>query len=457
MKQSVPDPSLASTPGNRRWLILSHPFNMDGRAASHTITDKIPHLLAAGIEVVVISGVTGQEDSRFEHHQVWSIGPSGFKFELRHVLREKLKSRLAYRSIMLLISSLLLPFIVIERAFKPVESSWSWCLSAARLGQRLAKQKPFDLIYSTGGPFAAHLAAHTLQTWLKTPWLAEIHDPMVLPGSEPKTRRQKAYAEVERLICTAADLAIWFTEQALASAKHRNPKLGRKGRVLLPGVDNPFRVTPPPYVPTNKMVLGHFGSLSKTRTFLPFIHSLALIKSKSPQVYRDLEVHIYGGALDEPSSQTAKEMGVWDRIKIFGRVETDAVTGLSGRDQVLERMRQCDVLALVHGEDAMCAEYIPSKLYEYLWMQRPILATVHDNPQMAQLIRDQGHQVAECSLHNGGESTATSPVLADALIEAWTHWKRQGLPDNGRRTPYTTVSSTQQLLVWAEAINSANR
>ena len=76
----------------QRWLILAHPFNMDGRAASHTITDKIPHLLAAGIELVVISGVTGRHDDRFEHHQVWSWGPSGFKFELRHVLKQKISS-----------------------------------------------------------------------------------------------------------------------------------------------------------------------------------------------------------------------------------------------------------------------------------------------------------------------------------------------------------------------------
>ena len=104
----------------RRWLILAHPFNMDGRAASHTITDKIPHLLAAGIDIEVISGVTGELDHRFAHHQVWSAGPSGFKFELRHVLRHSLKSKLAYRLIMLILSLVLLPLIFIERLFKPV-------------------------------------------------------------------------------------------------------------------------------------------------------------------------------------------------------------------------------------------------------------------------------------------------------------------------------------------------
>jgi hypothetical protein len=91
---------------------------------------------------------------------------------------------------------------------------------------------------------------------------------------------------------------------------------------------------------------------------------------------------------------------------------------------------------LFTGDDAMCAEYIPSKLYEYLWMQRPILATVHNNPQMAQLIREQGRRCAECSLENGGRSTdASTPPYQTPLIQLWERWKINGLPGTGK--PYT--------------------
>ena len=74
---------------SQRWLILAHAFNMDGRAASQTITDKLPHLRAAGVEVVVISGVTGHKDREVEHYQLWSAGPAGIRFELRRVSREE--------------------------------------------------------------------------------------------------------------------------------------------------------------------------------------------------------------------------------------------------------------------------------------------------------------------------------------------------------------------------------
>ena len=49
----------------KRWLILTHAFNMDGRAASLTITDKIPYLLEAGVEPIVFSAITGIKDQRF--------------------------------------------------------------------------------------------------------------------------------------------------------------------------------------------------------------------------------------------------------------------------------------------------------------------------------------------------------------------------------------------------------
>jgi hypothetical protein len=111
-------------------------------------------------------------------------------------------------------------------------------------------------------------------------------------------------------------------------------------------------------------------------------------------------------------------------------------------------MRQCDVLLLVHGEDAICEEYIPSKVYEYLWMQRPILATVHDNPQMAEILRGQGHWVAQSSLRAGGSELA-APEMVRHLKALWEAWRTHGLPDSGMMSPYTTQASTSQLMGWA--------
>lgn len=444
-----------TAPFQQRWLILAHAFNMDGRAASQTITDKLPHLRRAGIEVVVLSGVSGTQDTVVEHHQLWPAGPAGLRFELRHVLRRRFGRGVLYRSLMLLASLLLLPGMLAEKLLRPVESSWSWWLSAYLKGRALARQQPFDLIYSTGGAFAAHVAGRALKRATGTPWLAEVHDPLVMPGNTPHTAQQKMQARVEGLICREADVAIWFTEQALASARKRHSELGERGKMLLPGIDPPFQ-TLPPYQPGEKFIVGHFGSLSATRNLVPFIVALeALHEQRRPDLVAATELHVTGGALDPVSAAKIAQSPVRTCVRHLGRIEADPDTGLSGREQILRRMRGVDVLLLLHGDEPICAEYIPSKLYEYLWMQRPILSTVHRNPQMAGMLRGEGHVVVQTD-GSGPGSGAANQEFTTALEQLYDRWRSAGLPDSGRASPYTTQAAVHQLLAWAAPLKRSS-
>jgi hypothetical protein len=143
---------------------------------------------------------------------------------------------------------------------------------------------------------------------------------------------------------------------------------------------------------------------------------------------------------------------VRERVRPFGRIEADPATGLSGRDQVLHRMRAVDVLLLLHGEDPLCEEYIPSKLYEYLWMQRPILSIVHRNPQMSAMIRGEGHVTVETGRSASDNAPeAVAQPLAIEIERLYERWRSAGLPDSGRESPHTTQSAVRHLLGWAEA------
>ncbi len=436
----------------QRWLVLAHAFNMDGRAASQTITDKLPHLERAGIELVVLSGVSGRHDVRYEHHQLWPAGPAGIRFEARHVLRKRLGNGLRYRAAMLPLSLLLLPFMLIEKLLRPVESSWSWWLSAYLKGRSLARARTFDLIYSTGGAFAAHIAGAALKRATGIRWLAEVHDPMVVPGTVPSTPQQKMQAQVETTICREADVAIWFTDQALASAKQRNPELGERGHMMLPGVDAPLFALQP-YKPGDKFVIGHFGSLSLTRNLASTIAALDLLIDEQPDLDGRVELHVYGGPLDALSA-AALASARYSTVRHFGRVEADPVSGKSGREQILQRMRSADVLLLLHGVEPICAEYIPSKMYEYLWMQRPILALVYRNAQMAKLLLQEKHCVIQ---EDGADITAAfAPAqLLLALRALSLQWSQSGLPDLPCKSAYTTEASVSRLLSWARVGSQA--
>lgn len=417
---------------------------MDGRAASQTITDKLPHLRAAGIEVVVISGVTGQRDEQFEHHPLWSLGPAGIRFELRHVLRKRLRGA-AYRTVMTLASIVLLPALVIEKLLRPVENSWSWWMGAYLKGRSLMRTRKFDLIYSTGGAFSAHVAGRALHRATGVPWLAEVHDPFWMPGTQARTPQQKMQAKVEGMICREADLAIWFTDQALASARQRHPELGERGRVMLPGADDPFGPSLPPYVAGPTFVLGHFGSLSPTRNLVAAIAALEHLFAGHPSWRGRVELHVYGGPLDAVSAARVEASSARDAVRHFGRIEADPASGLSGRVQILRRMRACDALLLLHGEEPICAEYIPSKMYEYLWMQRPTLALVHQNPQMQAILEGQGHRVVRS---DGGDPAATGERLARELEPLVEQWEGARLADSGLASPFTTAAAVESLVTW---------
>jgi glycosyltransferase involved in cell wall biosynthesis len=265
----------------------------------------------------------------------------------------------------------------------------------------------------------------------------------VVPGTTPHTAQQKMQAKVEALICQQADTAIWFTNQALASALQRNPVLGARGRVMLPGVDAPTRRLQA-YQRGETLVIGHFGSLSPTRNLVTVMQALDRLLEQQAEWRGRVVLQLTGGPLDADSARALAAMR-HPCVQHLGRVESDPVSGLSGRDQILQRMRQADVLLLLHGIEPICAEYIPSKMYEYLWMQRPILAQVHCNPQMGQILSDMGHQVLQTE-----PDVPWEDPLTEALRGLILAWLTTGLPDNGLDSPYTTGAAVAQLCTMAQ-------
>ncbi len=416
---------------NSKWLILSHGFNMDGRAASLTVTDKIPYLLNAGICPVVLSAVTGVKDTRFPHHQLLPWGPSGLRFDFRHWFANRFSRGLLYKVVTPLVSILLLPFIVIERFVTGLSSQSSWSIPAFLRGLYLIKTGQVDLIFSSGGAWSAHLAAWWLKRVTGTTWIAEIHDPMVIrdnPEDDGTLVRKKKDArflqKLEGRICRDADHIWWFTEGALAYAKHRHPELADKGFVVLPGAEPPIAKAEHQYGHT--LNICHFGSLAEDRTIAPVMQGLQLLFKKHPQAKDLIKIHVYGAGLDNNSQMTMSQLGFEDLLLSHGRLEHDSATGMSGRQRVIQKMHEADVLLLLHGNYEWCAEYIPSKLYDYVWAQRPILALTNRNQFLDELLMGYSAYIAK---------TLDINSIADQLEIIWLDWQKKQL----RKVPFKPV------------------
>ena len=440
----------------KRWLLLSHGFNMDGRAASQTITDKIPYFLEAGVELTVFSSITGIKDTRFVHRQFLAWAPAAFRFDFRHWFANQYGRGLAYKVLTTAVSILLAPFIALEKMLLGFSSQWSWAMPAYLHGRTLIQNKQVDVVYSTAGAWSAQLAALWLKKSTGVFWMTEIHDPLVIRSSPddvglgvPPNRDARFRKWLEAQICKHADVAWWFTDGAVHYAKLRNPNLNEpgnaKGMMVIPGAEPPgatgdinlaAKEEARPHTYGTHLVISHFGSLAKNRSISTILSHLPSLFQKYPDARSVIQVHVYGAKIDSLTADAISQYGFADLVIEHGRIEKDPVTGKSGRERIAERMQAADVLLLLHGEDAWCAEYIPSKMYEYFWMGRPIWAITHLNPQMNALLSERNAYI----------SAADDAASIDQTLERiWLDWQQKNLMPLARK-PIGVDQAAQRIL-----------
>lgn len=404
-------------------LILSYAFNMDGRAASLTITDKLPALVDRGWQPVILSGVLGRKDAVHEHYQLVCWGPAGLRFDFRHWFALRFGRGAAYKVVTGLVSFFLLPAIAIERLLFGWSGHWSWALPAVFKGWLRIRRKDISLIYSTGGAWSSHLAGWVLAKISGKPWIAEIHDPLVDRydyDDEGFTRRKDADARIrqklEKLICKDATCAWWFTESALERARHRNPCLGNRGFYVLPGAKPPeARKT---YRKGKLLRIGHFGSLDTSRSLAHFLKTFKKFIDSTPACHGRMMLDIYGSKIDSGARDIVDREKLHAFVRANGRLEYDPATGLTGRQRVHQEMQSSDVLLLLHGGSPFCEEYIPSKFYDYLWAGRPILAVTHRNKQLDSLVDEyHGWHVPEGDVDQ----------LLRTISDIWCKWQKDDL------------------------------
>ncbi len=162
-----------------------------------------------------------------------------------------------------------------------------------------------------------------------------------------------------------------------------------------------------------------------------------------PEYRQVVQVDIYGARLDPVSRKALQQFPLTGVVVEHGRLESDPVTGKSGRQQVLEAMRQADALILLHGSDPFCEEYIPSKLFEYLWSKRPIIGMIWKNPQLERILL-QRDQISLNSLDMSG--------LQEVLLLLLKKWEAGQLNDCETLVPFTVQNAVEKIVDIAEGI-----
>jgi predicted lipopolysaccharide heptosyltransferase III len=412
-----------------KFLIISYFANIDALAASHHIDDKLLRLQQEGVEFHLLSSPCCDRSGDFSHTRVPSLAPSGIRYEIRYLLRRKAADKIWRKLLELLLLIPVYPFYFMEKIFIRLDSTWSWFFSSSIAAIILTVRHKPGIIYSTGGPLSAHIAAMIASLATKIPYIAEFQDPPVNKYAAPGIIERFFSRKVEKLIFKTAKRVIFLTRKAAESAAIRNAGLAPI-LTIYPGA--PTLAIAQPAGKDKAFIVAHYGSLGGSRNMKYIFKALTELAQDIAGFSETFHLHLYGYI----SRQVKKEIAQYEYKQML------FLPGKVKKQQALQSMSNADVLLLIQNTDDISFETIPSKVYEYMHTGAPVLALVYRNPELQDMLERRGHEVVQAD---------NERAIAMAIRKYMTQWELKSLP-RFSPSPYTIEKAVKKLLLEAKDV-----
>jgi glycosyltransferase involved in cell wall biosynthesis len=274
--------------------------------------------------------------------------------------------------------------IALHKIAWPTELALLWARAAARKARALTERHRFAAALSTAPPLNTHLAGMLLKRQCRVPWIADFRDPLV-GNSYRELGAGPRYADrmLESRIFRSADLVVSVTDVVADSWRARYPEHAGKVRLLWNGYDpeEPLRAAPAQSSATR--TLAHIGMLYGVRNPMAILYSVRRLIESGRLRPDALRVQLVGGicndaARDESTLAWLQERGTLDILPQMPR--RDALAYMSSADYLM-------LLDLHQGDSAYA---VPSKLYEYIRIGRPILVMTQPGSTVERILARSG-------------------------------------------------------------------
>lgn len=409
----------------KRWLVLSYYANEPGMACSHHIDDRLPLFSAGGVDVTLLTGWGTGKRAGGRRIRVPNLSPSGIRADLRMYFRRKKLPGWLFSAVTTVLMLPVFPFYLLEKAVVNVDNTWFWAPLAALRGYLHCRRQRPDLVYSTGGPACAHIAAGWVAGWTGVPWVAELQDPLVHSYCARSGEELRLVHWTERFLCGKATRVVFLTESAARAAAGRTG-LADRGVCIYPGA-KPVPEAPVDIGKGEVMRIVHIGSLGGVRNLAFFLEGMEAARAERPGIEQVLQVHLYGSLQKD----------------VLGQIDASAcrrmfiLHGLVPRDRAASEMLRGDLLLLIQGADDVSSETIPSKVYEYFQARRPVLGLVYGNPELWGMLERLGHRPAGADDPKG---------IKEAVLHFVRRWEENGLSKAAEPSPFTVETAVAQLV-----------
>ena len=273
----------------------------------------------------------------------------------------------------------------------PSRFSWRWWTTELRImpviGPRafgipalarriaeLAQTEQVDLIYATGSPWEAVVAATMAAGSVKRPIIVDFRDPWSFGPNAASlpTLVRVADEAIEAAVLRRAALLIVTT----AATGDKYSALGHARRVecIRNGYDPAIRIVPKP---ADRFTMVHFGNCYGRRSLAPFLRAAARLVANE-KIDRTSFRILNLGRVSQEDLALAKELGIADQFEYRTVLPYDeGLAVVAGAH-----------LALVpaFGDDPW---FIPGKFYDYVAARTPIVA-ISTSPELDALVENTG-------------------------------------------------------------------
>ncbi|MCP4728036.1 MAG: glycosyltransferase family 4 protein, partial [bacterium] len=281
-----------------------------------------------------------------------------------------------------------------------------WIPFAFNKGGRIIKKKNIQAIISTAPPFSSHLLAMLLGQKFGIPWIADFRDGW-------KNRKHTDNIENisgteyshERRIVESADEITVVSDTHNRNMKIKYPEFEDRFNLIYNGFDH--EDFPEEVEVSDKFNITYCGTAADVidpSVFLPFFENA--IKEK-PELSEFLRINFVGKILDND---------IFNRINEFTFSDCIVLKGYLDHKSAIKELMQSDMLLFPVTGDAG-GGIVTSKIFEYLYTDKPIIANIPDDEEKQ--ILEKSNRIVYLVNEGKGEE------FLEYLFFHYTDWKKK--------------------------------
>ena len=240
------------------------------------------------------------------------------------------------------------------------------------------QKEKIDVVFATGMPWTSLIVGYLLKLcFKKTKLIVDFRDPWVdNPYIDKGEIEKKVDRTMESMIIRKADLVVANTDMLANEMVKRYPEDSQKIIVLPNGFDAlDFQNIPDMTLPDDKLIISHAGFLYLKRDPVALLKAIKISKNLDPDIAAGIQFHHIGKvSLDYDLNSWCRQNGIEEHVVLPGSIP---------HKECLGYLKKSDLLLLIQPGTKT---QVPSKIYEYLYLKKPILAITEKQGALGRLI-----------------------------------------------------------------------